>query len=49
MLIGCLQISGQQVTHIWDGTNQGSHGVTLKEYLPSTPAKTAVIVCPGGS
>ena len=49
ILIGCLQISGQRVTHIWDGTNQGSHGVTLKEYLPSTPAKTAVIVCPGGS
>lgn len=49
ILISCLQISGQQVTHIWDGTNQGSHGVTLKEYLPSTPAKTAVIVCPGGS
>ena len=49
ILIGCLQISGQRVTHIWDGTNQGSHGVTLKEYLPSTPAKIAVIVCPGGS
>ena len=49
LLIGCLQICGQQITHIWDGTNQGSHQVTLKEYLPSQPAKTAVIVCPGGS
>ncbi len=42
-------IHAQKVIHIWDGTDTGSHKVTLKEYLPDKPAKTAVIVCPGGS
>lgn len=45
----CLCVKGQEVTHIWDGTGQGSHSVTLTEFLPAQPAKTAVIVCPGGS
>ena len=44
-----LTLSAQQVTHIWDGTGQGSHAVTLTEYLPAKPASVAVIVCPGGS
>ncbi len=38
-----------EVVHIWDGTGEGSHAVTLTEYLPETPATTAIIVCPGGS
>lgn len=49
ILFFCLYVRGQEVTHIWDGTDQGSHSVTLTEYLPSQPAETAVIVCPGGS
>ena len=44
-----LTLSAQQVTHIWDGTGQGSHAVTLTEFLPDKPASVAVIVCPGGS
>ena len=43
-----------EVVHVWDGTGEGSHAVTLTEYLPSMPnkralAETAIIVCPGGS
>lgn len=39
------------VVHIWDGTGQGAHAVTLTEYLPAGRQKptTAIIVCPGGS
>ena len=44
-----LSVSAQSTVRIWEDTGKGSSKVTLAEYLPDTPAETAVIVCPGGS
>ena len=49
LLCAWLSVSAQSTVRIWEGTGKGSSKVTLAEYLPDTPAETAVIVCPGGS
>lgn len=45
----CCMVWSQNAIHIWDGTGQGCHAVTLTPFLPEQPSPLAVIVCPGGS
>ena len=49
MLIWAIP-SGAQTFRIWEDTNTGSNSVTMEAYIPPHgEAKTAIIICPGGS